>query len=111
MTATGPIYNVPLTISTLPLDGGMIQQMPGRDDLDYATGKHTRLVAGYEVLLAHYQRAIRDAERYRKLRANHWSQGGLVVTDVKNIAFGSADCPSLERLDEMIDKMGGEPVK
>jgi hypothetical protein len=46
----------------------------------------------------------RDAERYRKLRALHHEDGGLVVTLVKNVRLGS-DCPSGDRLDEMIDEL------
>jgi hypothetical protein len=51
----GPIYNVPL-IDSLPLtEGGMRQAMPSRADLDAVHYRHDRVVAGYEVLLAHYQ--------------------------------------------------------
>lgn len=50
----GPIYGVEL-IDTLPLGkGGMLQAMPNRDDLREIAGHHERVVAGYEVLLAHY---------------------------------------------------------
>ena len=66
----GPIYGVPL-IDHLPLGrGSMRQAMPDRADLegvrDYRQGQ--RVVAGYEVLLWHYQRlesilaVIRDVE-------------------------------------------------
>jgi len=54
----GPIYGVEL-LDSLPLDGGMLQQLPSRDDLesirDLRNGE--RIVAGYEVLLEHYRRA------------------------------------------------------
>lgn len=51
---TGPVYGVPL-IDTLPLGtGGMLQQMPSRHDLEECQKRHQRVVAGYEVLLAHY---------------------------------------------------------
>jgi hypothetical protein len=57
---TGPVYGVEL-IDSLPL-GGMTQQMPSRDDLegvkDYRQGQ--RVVAGYEVLLAHYKSILKD---------------------------------------------------
>lgn len=53
----GPIYGVEL-LDSLPLDGGMLQQLPSRDDLesirDLRNGE--RIVAGYEVLLEHYRR-------------------------------------------------------
>jgi hypothetical protein len=52
----GPIYNVPL-IETLPLgsNGGMLQQMPNRQDLEDVRQMSERVVAGYEVLLNHYR--------------------------------------------------------
>ena len=53
----GPIYGVEL-LTELPLDGGMMQALPSRDDLesiqDLRNG--TRIVAGYEVLMEHYRR-------------------------------------------------------
>jgi len=53
----GPIYGVEL-LTELPLDGGMMQALPSRDDLesirDLRNGE--RIVAGYEVLLEHYRR-------------------------------------------------------
>ena len=47
---------------------------------------------------------VRDAERYRWLRAQHWSDSKdtLTVTAARNIRLGS-DCPFTERLDEAID--------
>ena len=111
MTETGPVYNVDL-IDSLPLDGGgMRQAMPSRSDLTEASKRFMRVAAGYEVLLAHYQRAIVDAERYRKLRENHWSeieQDDLVVTCLGNVKIGS-DIPSGDRLDQIVDLMGVEP--
>lgn len=52
----GPIYGVDL-IDELPLgkNGGMTQSMPNADDLRAIAQDHTRVVAGYEVLLDHYQ--------------------------------------------------------
>ncbi len=59
----GPIYGVEL-LEFLPLDGGMLQQLPSRDDLesirDLRNGE--RIVAGYEVLLEHYRRAKAELE-------------------------------------------------
>lgn len=61
MSECGPVYNVPL-IDTLPLDGGMFQQMPSRNDLLDCSKRFMRVAAGYEVLLAHYTRAKARAE-------------------------------------------------
>jgi len=55
---TGPVYGVPL-IGSLPLDDGMRQAMPSRADLDEVRWTNERVVAGYEVLLGHYQRLRR----------------------------------------------------
>lgn len=55
MTEKGPIYGVPL-IDDLPLGTGpMKQAMPSSDDLAAVAEINQRTVAGYEVLLAHYQ--------------------------------------------------------
>lgn len=56
---TGPIYGVTL-IDTLPLGTGvMLQQMPRRRNLEDARRyQGERVVAGYEVLLSHYQQAL-----------------------------------------------------
>lgn len=53
---TGPIYGVPL-IETLPLgtNGGMLQRMPSRADLQDIRQMCERACAGYEVLLSHYR--------------------------------------------------------
>lgn len=51
---------------------------------------------------------IRDALRYRWLREQHWSESEVaVILDPKvNVKLGT-DCPSGERLDNMIDaKLG-----
>lgn len=62
----GPVYGVPL-IRSLPLGKGcMLQAMPSRADLMKAGKHHTRLVAGYEVLLAHYTQLKSDLERIQK---------------------------------------------
>ena len=46
----------------------------------------------------------KDAERYRKLRALHWTLGSYVVTQIKNVQLGS-DCLSESRLDEILDDL------
>ena len=51
MGETGPIYGVTL-IDTLPLPGGMSQQMASRRDLDLIVQDNERVVAAYEVALA-----------------------------------------------------------
>ena len=50
--------------------------------------------------------AIRiDATRYRWLRAQFWDQAKLcVVANPKDAVKLGHDCPSLERLDELIDQ-------
>ena len=57
----GPIYNVEL-ISSLPLGKSMRQALPTHGDLAKVRRTNERVVAGYEVLLAHYQRAMRVVE-------------------------------------------------
>ena len=54
----GPVYDVQL-IESLPLGGGgMMQQMPNREDLMVCGTRFQRVAAGYEVLLHHYLLAI-----------------------------------------------------
>lgn len=55
--------------------------------------------------LAEYVRGLeRDAERYRWLRVQHWNDSALcVVADPKNAVKLGHDCPSNQRLDEIID--------
>ena len=48
----------------------------------------------------------KDAERYRWLRAQNWTKGGLVVTHIKNVGLGSM-CPSDTMLDQTIDEVIG----
>lgn len=46
----------------------------------------------------------KDAERYRKLRAMDWFDGPLaVVTRPKETVRPGTDCPSRERLDDLLD--------
>jgi hypothetical protein len=73
-TELGPVYGVEL-LDTLPLNGGTMRQaLPSRSDLEgiqnYRQG--LRVVAGYEVLMEHYHRAISEVERLRTFcwRAN-----------------------------------------
>ena len=49
----GPIYGVEL-ISTLKLNGSMMQAMPSAGDLRRVQGLSMRTVAGYEALLSKY---------------------------------------------------------
>jgi hypothetical protein len=59
---TGPIYGVPL-IDTLPLGKGMMtQQMASRQDLVFVRQYNERVVAAYEVALAHLADAREDVE-------------------------------------------------
>lgn len=62
----GPIYGVKL-IDSLPLNNGMLQAMPSRDDLEQARKGYERVVAGYEVLLQHYHDLL--AARKNELRS------------------------------------------
>ena len=51
----GPVYDVQL-IESLPLGGGgMMQEMPDREDLMACGKQFRRVAAGYEILLYHYQ--------------------------------------------------------
>ena len=57
-------------------------------------------------LLATIAQDARDAARYRKLRAQHWSASELAVVfnPKQNLHLG-AFCPSGEILDEYVDKL------
>jgi chromosome segregation ATPase len=62
VTERGPIYGVEL-IETLPLGGGvMLQQMPTRGDLQWVRTHCDRVAAGYEVLLSHWRKAIKERD-------------------------------------------------
>lgn len=54
-----------------------------------------------ELIVKHYQQ---DALRYRWLRKQGWTAGGLVVTHLSNVALG-ADCPTGDRLDAAVEEM------
>lgn len=61
----GPVYGVVPLVDSLPLgDGGMLQAMPSRGDLERVYKSHAmgarRVVAGYEVLLSHYHRLVKE---------------------------------------------------
>jgi len=66
-TETGPIYGVPL-IDKLPYgDAGWVQLMPSRSDLKWCQDSmSSRVAAGYEVLLAHYQKVCEERDRLKE---------------------------------------------
>ena len=67
MTEKGPLYGVEL-IEDLPIgEGSMRQAMPSRSDLTGIAKINQRVVAGYEVLLAHYRESQAEVERLRVL--------------------------------------------
>jgi hypothetical protein len=45
----------------------------------------------------------KDADRYRKLRAKHWSDGGIIVLESASSAPIGSMTLSLERLDDALD--------
>lgn len=59
----GPIYGVPL-LSAMKA-GSMIQAMPSSEDLEAIKNKHTRVVAGFEVLTQHWRNQNYEIERLR----------------------------------------------
>jgi len=65
MDEKGPIYGVEL-IDDLPLNGGMRQAMPSRRELEQVAEDNERVVAGYEVLLAHYSRLRAEVEGWKE---------------------------------------------
>lgn len=59
---------------------------------------------GIEVSLDAWKAADKDAKRYRWLRENcDWTKGEMVFTHIENVRLGSM-CPSLELLDECVDR-------
>ena len=69
----GPVYDVQL-IESLPLGGGgMMQQMPNREDLMACGKRFQRVAAGYEVLLHHYLLAI-NARNTIEEASGEWRQ-------------------------------------
>lgn len=63
----GPVYGCVPLIDSLPLgEGAMRQAMPSRGDLERVYSSRSRamgagrVVAGYEVLLSHYHRLVKE---------------------------------------------------
>jgi hypothetical protein len=55
----GPIYGVVLIDKlSIGINGGMMQQMPSRDDLQSVRQVSERTVAGFEVLTSHYNAKV-----------------------------------------------------
>ena len=71
----GPIYSVEL-LDSLPMPGGMIQAMPSRAELEVLKDKHTRVVAGFEVLTYHYRHLLALYELAEKELEIAREQGG-----------------------------------
>lgn len=74
----GPIYGTVMLLDSLPLgNGGMIQAMPSVADLKNVMRTSERMVAGYEVLTAHYYRKCEEVEGLkdliRQVIAGEWS--------------------------------------
>lgn len=71
--ARGPMYDEVELLDVLPMrpsqPDGMKQQLPSREDLRAIIQRHPRIVAGYEVLLAHYLRLRAAAVDV----AEHWT--------------------------------------
>lgn len=79
--------------------GMCIAECPPITDTDTAT---VSMVKGMAHRLNPQTDAMLDAERWRTLRALHWSDGGLCVTYAHAVKLGY-DCPSEDRLDEAVD--------
>jgi len=58
------------------------------------------------LLVRELERAMKDAERYQKLRKQHWSKNDIAVVmfPKDNVKLG-AQCPSMEILDKIIDNL------
>lgn len=68
-----------------------------------------RIRAYYSPVLMVEDEAVRkDAERYRWLRSQHWSESEIAVVSFpkKSVKLGS-DCPTDHRLDDAIDAVMG----
>jgi hypothetical protein len=59
----GPVYGVKL-LSAMRA-GGMIQAMPSSEDLKAIKDRHTRVVAGFELLTQHWRDQVQEIERLR----------------------------------------------
>ena len=83
----GPIYGAEL-FREMPL-GGMIQEMPKREELQKVKQVSERTVAAYEVLTSHYREKCNEVERLkfaiRRVIDGEWSPTGLqeLVGDLK----------------------------
>lgn len=66
----GPMYGRVMLIDSLPISpqnpNGMRQAMPTAEDLQVIMQDHSRVVAGYEVLLQHYQHALKELNRLKE---------------------------------------------
>lgn len=64
----GPMFDVVELLYVLPVSpgkpGGMLQQLPSYADLRAIMQRHPRIVAGYEVLLCHFLRAVELFRRF-----------------------------------------------
>ena len=107
-----PLYGVKMLTESLPLNEsvGMRQALPSRDDLDAALDEdHERLVAGYEVLLAHYQDAIADANRWRYVRDHHAQGSSPHMDGTFYWRFTSIPAVRAQTIDEVVERaMRGE---
>lgn len=103
-----PLYGVKMLTESLPLNEsvGMRQALPSRDDLDAALDEdHERLVAGYEVLLAHYQDAIADANRWRYVRDHHAQGSSPHMDGTYSWRFTPLRWSVGKTVDEVVDKL------
>lgn len=68
--------------------------------------QHNHLDPKTAELLTTIAQDARDAARYRKLRAQHWSASAMavVINPRQNLRLG-AFCPSGEALDEYVDQL------
>ena len=69
----------------------------------------TAIYADIRAVLDELERLANDGDRYRKLRARHWTDGGYVIAPLGNVQLGS-DCLSGDRLDAMIDALPSGPL-
>ena len=76
MVEIGPLYGVPL-LDTLPIGGGMSQQMASADDLLKVRRVSERTVAAYEVLTEKYRQECNKVEEcknlIRQVIGGHWT--------------------------------------
>jgi hypothetical protein len=83
----GPLYGTEL-IETLPIGTGpMVQAMPSLADLEQVKRSNQRVVAGYEVLLAHYRDLRERCERF--VNANRSEHLAVRLSDDEMEAFES----------------------